>query len=117
MGSVTTWHTFVNNLDSFKYFITSSGAISSNIIDSSVQEQGYTSKDFVIMSFTGTNDFAGSGFTSLINELLNKPSNNFIAGTNEINGNLYFRIKNGYSHNAIAFMTYMYNVLLGFYNE
>lgn len=24
MGSVTTWHTFVNNLDSFKYFITSS---------------------------------------------------------------------------------------------
>ena len=24
MGSVTTWHTFINNLDSFKYFITAS---------------------------------------------------------------------------------------------
>lgn len=116
MGSVTTWHTFINNLDSFKYFITSSGAVDDRLIDSSVEKQGYTSKDFFMMSFTGTNDFAGSGFTSLINELLNKPSKNFIAGTNEQNGNIYFRTKNGYSHNELAFMTYMYNGLLGFYN-
>lgn len=42
MGSVTTWHTFINNLDSFKYFITSSGAVDANTIDDSVQKQGYT---------------------------------------------------------------------------
>ena len=116
MGSVTTWHTFVNNLDSFKYFITSSGAIDSSLIDNSVQKQGYTSKDFFMMSFTGTEDFAGSGFTSLINDLLDKSSKNFIAGTNEQNGNLYFRVKTGYSHDGGACMTYMYNGLLGFWN-
>lgn len=116
MGSVTTWHTFVNNLDSFKYFITASGAIDSNLIDNSVQKQGYTSKDFFMMSFTGTEDFAGSGFTSLIDDLLNKSSENFIAETNEQNGNLYFRVKTGYSHNGGACMTYMYNGLLGFWN-
>ena len=115
MGSVTTWHTFVNNLDSFKYFITSSGAIDDDLIDESVQKQGYTPNDYFIMSFTGTEDFAGSGFTSLIESLLDKPSHNFVAGTNENNGNLYFRIKQGYSHDGIAFMTYMYNGLLGFW--
>ena len=85
------------------------------MIDIAVQKQGYTSSDFFMMSFTGTQDFAGSGFTSLINELLEKSSCNFIAGTNEQNGNIYFRIKNGYSHDGIACMTYMYNGLLGFY--
>lgn len=52
------------------------------MIDAAVQKQGYTSNDFFMMSFTGTQDFAGSGFTSLINELLKKSSGNFIAGTN-----------------------------------
>lgn len=87
------------------------------MIDTAVQKQGYTSNDFFMMSFTGTQDFAGSGFTILINELLEKSSGNFIAGTNEQNGNLYFRIKTGYSHDGIACMTYMYNGLLGFYNN
>lgn len=115
MGSVTTWHTFVNCLDSFKYFITSSGAIDDDLIDSSISKQGYTKDDFFMMSFTGTEDFAGSGFTSLINSLLNKKSNNFVAGTKESEGNLYFRIKDGYTHDGIAFMTYMYNGLLEIY--
>lgn len=115
MGSVTTWHTFVNCLDSFKYFITSSGAIDDDLIDSSVDNQGYTKDDFFMMSFTGTEDFAGSGFASLINSLLNKKSNNFVAGINEEEGNLYFRIKDGYTHDGTAFMTYMYNGLLGIY--
>lgn len=117
MGSVTTWHTFMNNLDEFKYFITSSGAVSSSDIDNSVKRQGYTNKDFFMMSFTGTEDFAGDGFEGLINDLLNKPSNNFIAGTNENNGNLYFRVKDGYTHDHLAFMTYMYNGIIGFWGN
>ena len=44
------------------------------MIDTAVQKQGYTPNDFFMMSFTGTKDFAGSGFTSLINELLEKSS-------------------------------------------
>lgn len=115
MGSVTTWHTFVNNLDSFKYFITSSGAIDDDLINTSVSKQGYTKNDFFMMSFTGTEDFAGSGFTNLINSLLNRKDSNFIEGTNESEGNLYFRIKDGYSHDGIASMTYMYNGLLEIY--
>ncbi len=115
MGSVTTLHTFVNCLDSFQYFITSSGAIDDDLIDSSVSKQGYTKDDFFITAFTGTEDFAYSGFNDLINRLLNKESGNFVSGTNEENGNLYFRIKEGYSHDGTAFMTYMYNGLLKFY--
>lgn len=117
MGSVITWHTFVNNLDSFKYFITSSGAIDDELIDSSVKKQGYTKDDFFMVSFTGTEDFAGSGFTSLIDSLLNKTSNNFVSGTNENEGNLYFRIKEGYSHDGVAQMTYMYNGIKVFYGN
>ena len=77
MGSVTTWHTFINNLDYFKYFITSSGAVDPDKIDSSIQKQGYTKDD----------------------------------------NNLNFKIKQGFSHDHVAFMTYMYNGLLGFYNS
>ena len=117
MGSVTTWHTFVNNLDSFKYFITSSGAIDDDLINSSVTKQGYTKNDFFMMSFTGTEDFAESGFTNLINSLLNRKDSNFIEGTNEKEGNLYFRIKEGYSHDGLASMTYMYNGFLKLYNS
>ena len=117
MGSVCTWHTFVNCLDRFKYFITSSGSISKSTIDESVAKQGKTNKDFFIMSFTGSNDFAENEFTNLINDLISSSSRNFINGTNEINGNLYFRIKNGFSHDNKAFMTYMYNGLLGFWSN
>ena len=111
MGSVTTWHTFINNLDYFKYFITSSGAIDPDTIDNSVQKQGYTKDDFFMMSFTGTEDFAGSGFTSLIDYLKNTDSGNFN------DDNLNFKIKQGYSHDHVAFMTYMYNGLLGFWSN
>lgn len=116
MGSVTTWHTFVNNLDSFRYFITSSGAIDDDIINSSITKQGYTKKDFFMMSFTGTEDFAGFGFTNLIKSLLNRKDSNFIERTNEKEGNLYFRIKDGYSHDGLASMTYMYNGFSKLYN-
>ncbi len=117
MGSVTTWHTFVNNLDSFRYFITSSGAIDADIIDTSVAKQVYTKDDFFIVSFTGTEDFAESGFTNLIDNLINKKSNNFVSGTNENEGNLYFRVNEGYSHDGTSQMTYMYNGILSFYNN
>ena len=117
MGSVCGFSLFVNCLDRFKYFITSSGSISRTTIDESISKQGKTKNDFFIMSFTGTNDFASSEFTSLINKLLSSSSGNFINGTNENNGNLYFRIKNGFSHNHTAFMTYMYNGLLGFWKN
>ena len=79
----------MNCLDSFKYFITSSGAIDDDLIDSSIDKQEYTKDDFFMISFTGTEDFAGSGFTNLINSLLNKKTGNFVAGNNEEEGNLY----------------------------
>ena len=95
--------------------MTSSGAIDDDLIDSSVNKQGFTKDDFFIMSFTGTEDFAESGFTDFINSLLNKKTGNFVAGTHEENGNLYFRTKDGYTHDGTAFMTYMYNGLLEIY--
>lgn len=119
MGSVTTWHTFLNCLDAFRYFMPSSGAIDStgNRLDQAVAESGYTWRDFFIFAATGTSDFACSQFTNQINGMLSQDSGNFKEADNEAEGNLAFRIKEGYSHDGRASMEYAYNGMLWFWNH
>ena len=119
MGSVTTWHIFLNCLDAFRYFMPSSGAIDStgNRLNQSVALSGYTWKDFFIYAATGTNDFACSQFTNQINGMLSQNSGNFKEADNETEGNLAFRIKEGYSHDGRASMEYAYNGMLWFWNH
>jgi len=119
MGSVTTWHTFLNCLDAFRYFMPSSGAIDStgNRLDQAVSESGYTWKDFFIFAATGTSDFACSQFTNQINGMLSQDTGNFIEADNEAEGNLALRIKEGYSHDGRASMEYAYNGMLWFWNH
>lgn len=119
MGSVTTWHTFVNCLDEFRYFMPSSGAIDStgNTLDRVVTESGYQWNDFFIFAATGTSDFASSQFTSQINGMLNQQSGNFREADNETDGNLAFRVKEGYSHDNRASMEYAYNGMCWFWNH
>ncbi len=119
MGSVATWHTFLNCLDAFRYFMPSSGAIDSsgNRLDRAVAESGYTWKDFFIFAATGTSDFACSQFTNQINGMLGQESGNFREADNETEGNLAFRIKEGYSHDWRASAEYAYNGMLWFWNH
>lgn len=119
MGSVATWHTFLNCLDAFRYFMPSSGAIDSsgNSLDRAVTESGYTWKDFFIFAATGTSDFACSQFTNQIDGMLGQKSGNFREADNEAEGNLAFRIKEGYSHDGRASTEYAYNGMLWFWNH
>lgn len=119
MGSVATWHTFLNCLDAFRYFMPSSGAIDStgNRLDRAVVESGYTWKDFFIFAATGTSDFACSQFTNQIEGMLGQESGNFREADNEAEGNLTFRIKEGYSHDGRASTEYAYNGMLWFWNH
>ncbi len=119
MGSVTTWHTFMNCLDEFRYFLPMSGAVDSNgdAADRAVTASGHQWNDFFLYTITGTEDFASSQFESQINGMLHKESKNFREADNEEEGNLAFRIKEGYSHDGKASMEYIYNGMLWFWNH
>ena len=108
MGSVTTWYTFVNCLDQFRYFIPSSGAMDyqGDDVDAAVTASGHKPEDFFIFACTGTEDFEYRNFTNQIEGMLSMPSKNFIEGEN-----IVFYVKDGYSHDGRAAMEYTYNGL------
>lgn len=116
MGSVTTWRTFEYCLDYFRYFAPSSGSLTTDggYMDDIVKNSGYNWNDFFIITMTGTEDFAASAFEQQIENMQNYDS--FRYSDNEKDGNLTFRIKEGYSHNGTAAMEYAYNALRWFWN-
>lgn len=64
MGSVATWRTFQYCLDYFRYFMPSSGNLTSDgeYMASMVTDSGHTWSDFFIFAASGTDDFAYSSF-------------------------------------------------------
>ncbi len=116
MGSVTTWRTFEYCLDYFRYFAPSSGSITTDgsYMDDIVRNSGYAWSDFFLVAMTGTEDFAASAFEQQIENMQNYDS--FRYSDTERDGNLTFRIKEGYSHNGTASMEYTYNALRWFWN-
>lgn len=118
MGSVTTWYTFVNCLDEFRYFLPMSGAMDyeGDDVDAAVTASGHSPDDFFIYAVTGTEDFEHGHFTSQIEGMLSMPSGNFIASDREETGNIAFRVKDGYSHDGRAATEYIYNGLMWFWN-
>lgn len=116
MGSVTTWRTFEYCLDYFRYFAPSSGSLTTDggYMDDIVKNSGYDWSDFFLVTMTGTEDFAASAFEQQIENMQNYDS--FRYSDTEKDGNLTFRIKEGYSHNGTAAMEYTYNALRWFWN-
>lgn len=116
MGSVTTWRTFEYCLDYFRYFAPSSGSLTTDgkYMDDIVKNSGHSWNDFFIIAITGTEDFAASSFRQQIENMQNYES--FRYSDTEKDGNLTFRIKEGYSHNGAAAMEYSYNALRWFWN-
>lgn len=111
MGSVTTWRVFESCLAYFRYFFPSSGSItaSGEVMENMVKASGYSEKDFFIYAMSGTNDFAYAAFTNQIQAMLK--TNTFIQANNEAEGNLFYSVKEGYSHNGRAQTEYFYNAL------
>ena len=116
MGSVTTWRTFEYCLDYFRYFAPSSGSLTTDggYMDDIVKNSGFDRDDFFLVTMTGSEDFAASAFEQQIENMQNYDS--FRYSDNEKDGNLTFRIKEGYSHNGTAAMEYTYNALRWFWN-
>lgn len=119
MGSVTTWHTFQYCMDYFKYFLPSSGSLSSDgaYMESLVTGSGYGTEDFFIYAMSGTEDFAYAAFTAQIQAMLDAPGGIFIESNNVSGGNLAYRVQEGNAHDGNAALQYIYNGLVWLWAE
>lgn len=114
MGSVTTWHAFQYCMDYFRYFLPSSGNLTSDgtYMEQLVTEAGYGSEDFFIYAMSGTEDFAYAAFTNQIQAMINAPGGIFADADNEREGNLAYRVQEGNAHDGNAALQYIYNGLI-----
>lgn len=113
MGSVATWRTFQYCLDYFRYFMPSSGNLTSDgeYMASMVKDTGHTWEDFFIFAASGTEDFAYTSFKHQIEAMADVGDGTFRYADNEKDGNLYFLEQEGGVHNGEYAMEYFYNGL------
>lgn len=113
MGSVTTWHTFEYCLDYFRYFMPSSGNLTSDgeYMASIVKDSGHTWNDFFIFAASGTDDFAYGAFKNQIEAMEAVDDGTFRYADNEREGNLYFLEQEGGTHSGEYAEEYFYNGL------
>lgn len=118
MGSVATWHTFEYCLDYFRYFMPSSGNLTSDgeYMASIVRDSGHTWNDFFIFAASGTEDFAYSAFKQQIEAMRDTGDGIFRFADNETEGNLYFLEKEGGIHSGEYALLYIYNGLCWIWN-
>lgn len=119
MGSVTTWHTFQYCMDYFRYFLPSSGNLTSDgaYMEQLVTDAGYGPEDFFIYAMSGTEDFAYAAFTDQIQAMLDAPGGIFTEADNGNSGNLAYRLQEGNAHDGNAAMQYIYNGLIWLWTE
>lgn len=113
MGSVTTWRTFQYCLDYFRYFMPSSGSLTTDgdYMASIVRDSGHNWDNFFIFAASGTDDFAYSSFKAQIEAMADVSDGTFRFADNEREGNLYFLEQEGGVHNGDYAMEYFYNGL------
>lgn len=113
MGSVATWRTFQYCLDEFRYFMPSSGSLTTDgdFMASIVRDSGHSWNDFFIFAASGTDDFAYFSFKAQIEAMTNVEDGTFRMADNEKEGNLYFLEEEGGTHSGEYAMEYFYNGL------
>ncbi|MDO4556182.1 MAG: alpha/beta hydrolase-fold protein [Lachnospiraceae bacterium] len=118
MGSVATWRTFQYCLDYFRYFMPSSGNLTTDgeYMASIVENAGYDWNDFFIFAASGTDDFAYLAFYRQIQAMADV-DDVFKVADNETDGNLYFLEEEGATHNGNAAMLYFYNGMCWIWNS
>lgn len=79
-----------------------------------VRNSGHALDDFFIFAASGTEDFAYSGFKSGVMAM--GETDAFTFANNEAEGNLAFREREGYVHDATACNEYAYNALCFFWS-
>lgn len=112
MGSVTTWYTFINCLDYFKYYMPISGdwqygrmgsddenyKNAAAYLNSIAESSGYAATDYYIYAATGTDDIAYNAMTAQIEAMKAYPSS-FIYDQDFSKGNFYYGVVHGGKHN------------------
>lgn len=113
MGSVATWRAFQYCLDYFRYFMPSSGSLTTDgeYMASLVRDSGHDWNDFFIFAASGTDDFAYSSFKAQIEAMADVSDGTFRYADNERDGNLYFLEQEGGVHSGEYAMEYFYNGL------
>lgn len=118
MGSVATWRTFQYDLDYFRYFFPSSGALTGDgeAMADIVRSSGRQWDDFFIFAASGTDDFAYSGFRSQIDSMAAVQYGMFRLAGSEADGNLWFLEQEGGLHDGEYALEYFYNALCWAWN-
>ncbi len=118
MGGVTTWYVFQYCMAQFRYFIplsgdswiyqeqanTPQGEFTVNALTNAVTSQGYTSEDFLIYCFTGTQDYA---LPNLAPQIYAMQENDMF----KFGDNMFFGTYPDAIHSDVMSRTYLYNAL------
>jgi enterochelin esterase-like enzyme len=124
MGSVTTWYTYINCLNYFKYFMPLSGdcwAISDHIgndkasatakfLANVAKDAGYGPKDYYLFCATGSLDIAYPSLSPQV-DAMKQLKDSFIYSANVKKGNFYFIVCDGGTHAWNWINQYIYNIL------
>lgn len=124
MGSVTTWYTYINCLDYFKYFLPLSGdcwAIAQTAGESRAMETaeylakvakdaGYEPKDFYLFCATGDLDIAYPNMAPQM-EAMRQLTDSFVYSGDTKKGNFYFMVCEGGTHAWNWVNQYIYGIL------
>ncbi len=103
MGAVTTWYTFINCLDYFKYFIPLSGDCwalaqkakgrlakeTAEYLGKVAKDAGYTPKDYYLFCATGNLDIAYPNMKPQM-DAMKELTDSFIDSSDPKEGNFYF---------------------------
>ncbi|MCM1193963.1 MAG: alpha/beta hydrolase-fold protein [Acetatifactor muris] len=124
MGSVTTWYTFMEKLDYFKYFLPISGDCwtiamqgggsapeeTAEALQAAFLGSGYGTEDFYIYEITGSDDIAYPMMQAQT-EAMSRLSDTFVFGADESSGNICFCVKEGGIHDYANVRQYLYHML------
>ncbi len=130
MGSVTTWYTYINCLDYFKYFIPLSGDCwvfgpktgndkakeTAEYLARIPKTAGYTPKDYYIFCATGNLDIAYPNMKPQI-DAMKEMKDSFIYSSDTKEGNFYFLVCDGAEHNWHWINQFIYNILPDLFNN
>lgn len=124
MGSVTTWNTFINCLDYFKYFMPLSGDCwtlaqkaegkmakeTAEYLAKATKDAGYAPKDYCLFCATGNQDIAYPNMKPQM-DAMKELTDSFIYSSDTKEGNFYFIECDGGIHTWHWVNQYIYDIL------
>lgn len=126
MGSLSTWCTYLNNMDCIKYFMPMSGDYwidgesvadkSAAILDDAALSSGYKKDDILIYAITGDQDIAYERMKAML-ESIDKNGKFFEFSKGDKKGNIFFGVEKGATHDYKYMPLYFYNVLPKFFEN